>query len=242
MSEGQKFEVLPKSHDPQSMEFILEKGEIESAKELEGYWGMRLIEIKDDGDAFFRPDEETDFLFEELNMEVRRSDLELMAYKVDQILGFNLVPAVVNRTVGNLKGSLQGRIKNCYTGKDKEWDIKIKPEELTRAAIFDYLLDVKDRHSGNFIIDADTNKLWLIDHDFFMFFMEDEFVDESRMLMVEKAQDKGMATLGETEISSLERFINHGEKITAGAKPEIAEIVKGALERAKILLEQKRIV
>lgn len=239
MSEGQKFEIPPKSHEPQSVETLLEKGEIKSAKELEGYWGMQLVEIKDDGDAFFRPDKETDFLFEEMKMEVRRSDLELMAYKVDQILGFNLVPAVVNRTMRDMKGSLQSRIKNPHT--DKEWDTKIKPEELTRAAIFDHLLDVKDRHSGNFIIDADTNKLWLIDHDFFMFFMEDEFVDETRMLMTEKAQDKGMVTLGETEITSLERFISHEEYLTTGTKSEIVEIINKAVVRAKILLEKGQI-
>ena len=55
MSEGHNFEVPPKSHEPQIIEIVLEKGEIESAKILEGYFPVKAIKIKDDGRALFKP-------------------------------------------------------------------------------------------------------------------------------------------------------------------------------------------
>jgi hypothetical protein len=218
-------------------ESILEKGEIESVRELEGYWGMKLVEIKDGGDALFRPDKETDFIFEAKRMEARRSDLELMAYKVDQVLGFDLVPAVVNRTIGQHVGSLQRRIQNfsCVIW-GTNWENRVRPEEITRAAIFDYLLDVRDRHVGNFIIDSDTGKLWLIDHDFFMFF--DEII---KIKIIEKAQEKGLVILGGAERVSIERFLAHADSLTVDAKPEIVEIIKKARDRAEILLKKGQI-
>ncbi len=218
-------------------ESVLEKGEIRSVKELEGYWGMQLVEIKDDGDALFRPDKETDFMFDEFGMESRRSDLELLAYKIDQILEFNLVPTVTTRTVGDLNGSLQRRIQNFYADIDVEWS-KVKPENITQAAVFDYLLDVQDRHSGNFLIDSDTDKLWLIDHDFYMFF---KGKTQGITLIIEKAQEKGLINLSGTELASLERFLAHVDLLTAGAKPEVIKILEKARDRAKVLLEEGKI-
>ncbi len=217
-------------------ESILEKGEILSAEELEGYWGIHLVKIKDDGEALFRPNNKTDYMFEAKGMETRRSDLELVAYKIDQILEFNLVPAVTNRTVSNLGGSLQRRIQNFQSTSGIKWENKVKPEEITRAAIFDYLLDVKDRHSGNFIIDSDTGKLWLIDHDFLMF-----FASLTTTYIIDKAQERGLAALGETEKASLERFLTQVDTLMIGVKPEIVEIIKKAINRANILLERGQI-
>lgn len=231
----EKHEVPPQPRV--DFESILEKGEIEKAEELKGYWGIQLVKIKDDGDALFRPDDTTDFMFEAEGMEARRSDLELMAYKIDQILEFNLVPAVTNRTVRQREGSLQRRIQNFHhVVRDREWENKIQPEEITRAAVFDYLLDVRDRHSGNFIIDFDTGKLWLIDHDFYMF-----YYGLTRTDIIEKAQEMGLVVLGGEERTALERFLAHADSLTIGAKPEVIEIIKKARDRAEILLEKGQI-
>ena len=240
MSEGHNFEKHEIPPQPKvDFESILEKGEIKSARELEGYWGMQLVEIKDDGDALFRPDKETDFMFEAKGMEARRSDLELIAYKIDQLLEFNLVPTVTNRTVGHLEGSLQRRIENFqHTIHGQEWENKVRPEEITRAAVFDYLLDVKDRHSGNFIIDSDTGKIWLIDHDFYMFFLEPI---TPKKYIIEKAQEKGLVVLGGFEMASLERLLAHVDSLTIGAKQEVIEIIKKARDRANSMLEKGQI-
>lgn len=236
MNKSQQFEIPSKSREPQNVEDLLENGEIKSVKELQGYWGMQLVEIKDDGDALFRPDDTTDFMFEAKGMEARRSDLELMAYQIDKILGFNLVPAVTNRAVGNRKGSLQRQIKNFHSAFGVKWENEVRPEDIIRAAIFDYLFDVKDRHMGNFIIDSDTGKIWLIDHDFLMFFGE-----LTRTRIVDKAKEMDLLVLNGAENASLERFLAHADSLVKDAKPEVAEIIKKAQERAKILLEQNQI-
>lgn len=238
MSEGHKFEIPPKSNGPQNIEDILEKGEIKSVRGLEGYWGIQLVEIKDDGDALFRPDNESNFIFEARGMEARRLNFELMAYKMDQILEFSLVPTVVIRKIKQKRGTLQRHIQSFHDGYDREWENKVRPEEITRAAIFDHLLDVRDRHPGNFIIDSDTGKLWLIDHDFYMFYWDGE---PARTCILEKAQEMGLINLSGTEVASIERFLAHADSLTIGAKPEIVEIIKKARDRAEVLLEQGQI-
>lgn len=238
MSEGHNFEKHEVPPQPKvDFESVLEKGDILSAEELKGYWGIDLVKIKDDGEALFRPDSTTDFIFEAKGMELRRSDLELLAYQIDQILEFDLVPAVVNRTVNNLKGSLQRRIQN-FQVPSRHWENQVKPEELMRAAVFDYLLDVGDRHHGNFLIDSDTGKLWLIDHDIYMFEDRGEYV---RTYILKKAIEKGLIILGGTEAAALERFLAHADSLTIDAKPEVIEIIKKARDRAEILLEKGEI-
>lgn len=238
MPEGHNFEKHEITLQPRvDFESILEKGEITSAKELKGYWGIHLVEIKDDGDALFRPDKETDFMFEAKGMEARRSDLELMAYRVDQVLEFNLVPTVTSRTVNDFRGSLQRRIQN-FQVPSGNWENKVKPEELTRAAVFDYLLDVRDRHHGNFLIDSDTGKLWLIDHDFYMF---EDRGEDVRTYIVKKAQEVGLVSLSGFETAALERFLAHADSLSIGAKLEVMEIIKRARGRAELLLEEGQI-
>ena len=240
MFEGHGFEKQQEIPPQPAVDFesVLEKGEIENARQLEGSWGIDLVKIKDDGDALFRPDLMSDFIFEAKGMEARRSDLELMAYKIDQILEFNLIPAVVNRTVRNLKGSLQGRIQNFHDGYGIEWENDVKPEEITRAAVFDHILDVRDRAPHNFIIDSSAGKIWLIDHDFYMFFWEGEY---PRTFIVEKAREMGLVVLGGPDVVSLERFLAHADSLTIGAKPEVMEIIKKARDRAEVLLEEGQI-
>lgn len=218
------------------METILESGEIKNARELKGYWGIQLVEIKDDGDALFRPDSATDFFFKAVGMEARRSDLELMAYGIDKILEFGLVPTTILRTIGKHKGTLQRRIRNFYDGYDKDWSSKTNPEEIRRAAIFDYLLDAGDRHDGNFLIDSDTGKLCLVDHDFSMF-----LENNTRRRIIDKAREMGLDVLDISDRTSLERFLAHADSLTISAKPEIVEIIKKAQDRAEILLEKGQI-
>ena len=45
----------------------------------------------------------------------------------------------------------------------------------------------------------------------------------------------------EIEKASLERFLVNADLLITGAKPEIVEIIKKAVDRAKILLKEGRI-
>jgi len=233
MNESTNLERPPEQRPEVSVESILENGEIVSTKEMEGYWGMHLVEVKDGGDAFFRPDRETDFLFESTSREARRSDLEIVASRVDQALEFGLVPPVVRRTVNGLEGSLQKRISDACIAKLLKWDEVVKPEEITKAAVFDYLLDVKDRRGDNFLVNPEGGKIWLIDHDYFMFWNEILCSD-----ILQKAQTLGLDHVTGEIQAALERFLDQMDFLTVDAKPEIIEILKKARDRAETLLEK----
>lgn len=232
MNESVKIERPPEQREA-SIESILENGEISSTKELEGYWGMHLVDFKDGGDAFFRPDKETDFLFESTSRKSRRSDLEIVASKVDQVLEFGLVPSVVRRTINGMEGSLQKRINDACIARLLKWTEVVKPEEITRAAIFDYLLDVKDRRGDNFLVDSEKGKIWLIDHDYFMFWNE-----IFRSDILQQAQTLGLNRVTGEIQAALERFLANVDLLTADAKPEVIEILKKARDRAEALLDE----
>lgn len=236
MNESTKIERPSEQRPETSVESILENGEIVSTKEMEGYWGMHLVNIKDGGDAFFRPDKETDFLFEGTNKKARRSDLEIVASKVDRILEFGLVPPVVRRTVNGLEGSLQKRINDACIARFLEWTEMVKPGEMAKAAVFDYLLDVKDRRGDNFLVDSERGKIWLIDHDYFMFWNEILCSD-----ILQKARALGLDHVtGEIQLA-LERFLAHADLLSIDEKPEVIEILMKARNRAEALLEEGRL-
>ena len=229
-----RIENTPQSQADSSS--LLESGEIRSIKELEGYWGMHLVGIKDGDDAFFRPDKETAFIFESTGKDARRSDLEVVAFKIDKTLGFGLVPPVVYRTVNGTEGSLQKFIKDSPIAKQLKWRGTVKPEELTKAAVFDYLLDVKDRRGDNFLVNQASGKIWLIDHDYWMFWNE-----ILRSDILQETQTRGLNHITPETQSALERFITSIDPLIIGAKSEVVKIVKKAQERAKLILDKGKI-
>jgi len=91
---------------------------------------------------------------------------EIAAYELDKMLGLQMVPPVVERTIDGEKGAALYWIENT-TG----WDVKNPPKgpepawsrQLTRMKMFDLLVANIDRNQGNLIYDADWH-LFLIDH------------------------------------------------------------------------------
>ena len=91
---------------------------------------------------------------------------EIAAYELDKMLGLQMVPPIVERTVDGEKGAAIYWIENT-TG----WDVKNPPQgpeptwsrQLTRMKMFDLLVANIDRNQGNLIYDADWH-LFLIDH------------------------------------------------------------------------------
>lgn len=168
MSEGQQFEIPPKSHDPQSVETILEKGEIIGRSRLEGHSVIDVVEIKDDGKGLFRPEGGEPFLGR------FRIQLELLAKVIDNALNLELIPEVVRRSIQGQDGTLQRYITDakphiCYYGSGPDWMEIISEEDLAKAALFDYLIKAGDRKRSNFLIDKNKKRIWLIDHDDLMF-------------------------------------------------------------------------
>lgn len=169
MSEGHQFEVPPQPKN--DIEF-LERGEIESINTLKGHAPIMVVKIKDDGEALFKPSDikypDPDFKYKE----VFRVELEFLAFSIDKILGFNLVPASAKRRLIDYEGILQRYIPKTeavIAASLDFWPHCVDELETRKAAIFDYLTDAKDRCPANFLVDKERRKIWLIDHDYYMF-------------------------------------------------------------------------
>jgi hypothetical protein len=90
---------------------------------------------------------------------------EVAAYAIDAALGWNLIPPVVMRESGDC-GSVQLRIPTApyaYSSAERErhalW--------FEHLLWFDTICNIKDRHQldpGNIVRDAETGRLWAIDH------------------------------------------------------------------------------
>jgi hypothetical protein len=92
------------------------------------------------------------------------------AYKIDRLLGLNLVPVSVPRRWGMTEGAFtwwvddvlmdeEGRRKNDTQPPDgARWD-----EQMRAIRFFDQLIDNVDRNQGNILI-TKTWRLWAIDH------------------------------------------------------------------------------
>jgi hypothetical protein len=96
---------------------------------------------------------------------------EIAAYRLDKLLGLNMVPPTVERRFAGDRGSCQLWIDGCMTAKEKT-EKKIKTPSykifhwnralyLQRA--FDNLIANEDRHQNQYLVTADFRMI-LIDH------------------------------------------------------------------------------
>jgi hypothetical protein len=92
---------------------------------------------------------------------------EIAAYRLDRVLGLDMVPPTVERSVEGESGSLQLWVGNCQLLKDIQQS-KLPPSprwvrQLRRQRTFDNLIANIDRNAGNLLVD-DQRNLILIDH------------------------------------------------------------------------------
>ena len=91
---------------------------------------------------------------------------EIAAYKLDRMLGMNMVPPIVERNMNGRNGAAVLWIENV-----RPWSVEKPPQgpepgwsiQLTRMKMFDLLIANIDRNQGNLIYDSDWH-LFLIDH------------------------------------------------------------------------------
>jgi hypothetical protein len=92
---------------------------------------------------------------------------EIAAYKLDRLLGLNMVPPTIARRVGPDISSLQLWVENCKLLKDVEQSKCPHPmawaKQVCRQRTFDNLIANIDRNAGNLLVDGAWN-LILIDH------------------------------------------------------------------------------
>lgn len=238
MSESSHFEGHETPPQPKvDFESILERGEIAGTKALEGWECYDVVDIKDDGKALFRT--ESDKYEEDIMIRGRglfRNDLEILAAKIDKTLGFNLVPAVARRSLGGKSGTLQQFMENAVIAAKlgfQDWFEMVDESEIIKAAVFDYLIDAKDRGTTNFLVDKNSRKIWLIDHDYYM------LVDwKFGSVILRKAINKGLTELPEEIKKAIENLLEKIDSILdLDVKPEIKAVLRGIKVRAEDLIE-----
>ena len=111
---------------------------------------------------------------------------EIAAYKLDRMLGMNMVPPIVERKIEGITGAAV-----LWVDDVTSWSVAKPPQgpepmwsrQLTRMKMFDLLIANIDRNQGNLIYDADWH-LILIDHS---------------RAFIDKKDLKGIAPLGRVD-------------------------------------------
>jgi hypothetical protein len=92
---------------------------------------------------------------------------EIAAYELDKLLGMDMVPPTVERTVGGSRVSAQLWVEGCVTYRTVMSRPVPDPEawrrDIRRMIAFDNLIANVDRNEGNMLIDP-AGDLILIDH------------------------------------------------------------------------------
>jgi hypothetical protein len=84
---------------------------------------------------------------------------EVLAYELDVLLGFNLVPPTIERTIDGKLGSLQlfeegisGVLLRYNTDNVMDYDARVLVQHnLKKQSLFDYLIRNGDRHRANYL-------------------------------------------------------------------------------------------
>jgi hypothetical protein len=92
---------------------------------------------------------------------------EIAAYRLDRLLGLDMVPPTVERRVGADLASLQLWVQGCAHLKERDQkQVATSPgwaKQVCRQRAFDNLIANIDRNAGNLLVDDEWN-LVLIDH------------------------------------------------------------------------------
>lgn len=169
---------LPFKNDDEVLEFLRTARPGRAQIVGKGISGVRRVEIEKDGlkaRAAFRD------LRQEIEVAVTpggqrltnfRDDyiFECAAYELARMLGLDMIPPTVRRTVNGRPGSLQMWIESRILDEEERQTRKIPPPDVAAwnlqiqvMKVFDNLIDNFDRNPGNILIDQNW-KLWMIDH------------------------------------------------------------------------------
>ncbi len=173
---------------------------------------------------------------------------EIAAYRMDRLLGLNMVPLTIERRYNEDRGSLQLWEENQFSLKTKnDKKIGVPPRYtygwnnatfLQRA--FDNLIANEDRHANNILITADW-RMVLIDHSR-SFRTSKQFTD--KLIYTEKHPEgpKLMKQLPRAFVDKLKGLTAESIKAAVGEYLEDDEIKAVLVRRDLILAEIDRLI
>lgn len=173
-----------------------------------------IVKFKDGSKAVFKPEDRHHW--------ASNYRTEVLAYQIDRQFGFGLVPPTVEKVFktpkGNLrKGSLQ-RFKAGEMATDvSRGDINI--QDLNKQKVMDFLIDHRDRHGGNFLVNT-NGKISSIDNG--LSFTGRGF-NYTEVDMMEESLVKFMTTTEGQKIMNRIKKTNR-ERLRVGMKDYIGDV------------------
>jgi len=126
---------------------------------------------------------------------------EIAAYQLDRLLGLDMVPPTVERSVGSGLASVQLWVDGCKVIKDVDQSACPKPiewaKQVCRQRVFDNLIANIDRNAGNILVDGEWN-IVLIDHS--RAFASDRMPFEKEMTRIDRAFFERLKALDEASV------------------------------------------
>ncbi len=204
----------------------LEKGQIKEEKELASGDQITLLVIQGGLTAFFKEDDASG---------PAHSDFELLAFDLDQVLRFHLLPHTARRQIDGRAGSTYEvfRQNDLLIPLDAKWDSFVDDQELAKAAVFDFLINAGDRNWRNFFVDTQYRTIKLFGHDEIMFLKNFSVSD-----IVRKARERNLS-LSQDILDGIQHVVPWTERMAG--KFMYQEILTGIKSRAQTLLTEKRI-
>jgi hypothetical protein len=139
---------------------------------------------------------------------------EIAAYKLDRMLGLNMVPPIVERNMNGKNGAAVLWVENT-----RGWSVEKPPQgpepswslQLVRMKMFDQLIANIDRNQGNLIYDHDWH-LFLIDHSR-AFTGKKDLKGMAELGRIDRKLWEKMAALTLADLDrGLDKWVGNGEK------------------------------
>ncbi len=178
--------------------------------------------------------------------------LEIAAYELDKLVGLEMVPATVERQIGNERGSLQywvaaQMVDGRQLNETLRLERKIQPpdtgkwnDSMYRARMWDSLIYNVDRNGGNVLVSPDWRAI-LIDHSR-TFRRFNDLVEQRGLTRFSRSLLAGFDKLDEKTLNEhLGRYLTSYQiKGILQRRDKIREMAKKAVEKngeAKVLFE-----
>jgi hypothetical protein len=173
---------------------------------------------------------------------------EIAAYKIDRLIGLNMVPVTVERRLDEKRGSLSLWVESEMSLKKKtDENIKMPSYKVfywNRATFleraFDNLIANEDRHMNNILITKDW-RMYLIDHSR-SFRSSGKFLKELIYRKGGKEGDKFMSELPRPFVEKLKALTDADIRAAVGEYLTDDEIAAVLVRRDLILKEVDRLV